>query len=279
MFAFVSISILLIGIYGQSNNPNSEQQDAFFQQYETQVAQVLEQASHGIKYYTDHVSRVEHEVPTLSEVLSLDKCHEVYDANTIYLRGARNTARQYNFTRDHLPDKKLPYVLNTQQGGQGKYTEAYQIKLQQLRDAANSAQKLYRAKRDVVMKATTEATSKLKEESSEHAKEIAGAGIAVGGVAVTGGVITFEPLVTEAIGIADHVETIEASAITAKTALDSVLENPVSQTIIGDFTQLRTSIDYLGLDLTPATNRLEELIGYYSNIPEAEKPEALQIIE
>lgn len=129
------------------------------------------------------------------------------------------------------------------------------------------------------MKAKTEATSKLKEESSEHAKEIAGAGIAVGGVVVIGGVITFEPCVAEAIGIADHVETIEASAITAKTALDSVLEKPVSQTIIGDLTQLRTSIDHLGLDVTPATNRLEELIGYYSNIPEAEKPEALQIIE
>lgn len=124
MFAFVSISILLIGIYGQSNNPNSEQQDAFFQQCEAQVAQVLEQASHGIKCYTDDVSRVEHEIPTLSEVFSLDKCHEVYAANTIYLRGARNTARQYNFTRDHLLDKKLLYVLNTQQGGQDKYTEA-----------------------------------------------------------------------------------------------------------------------------------------------------------
>ncbi|KID95457.1 Heat-labile enterotoxin, A chain, partial [Metarhizium majus ARSEF 297] len=179
MFAFVAISILLIGIYGQSNNPNSEQQDALFQQYETLVAQVLEQASHGIKCYTDYVPRVEHESPTLSEVFSLDKCHEAHDAHIIYLRDARNTARQHNFTRDQLLDKKLPYVFNTQQGGQDEYTEAYQVKLQQLRDAANSAQKVYRAKRDVVMKATTKAANKLKEESSEHAKEIAGAGIAM----------------------------------------------------------------------------------------------------
>ncbi|KHO10876.1 hypothetical protein MAA_11557 [Metarhizium robertsii ARSEF 23] len=204
MFAFVAISILLIGIYGQSNNPNSEQQDALFQQYETQVAQVLEQASHGVKCYTDYVPRVEHESPTLSEVFSLDKCHEAHDAHTIYLRDARNTARQHNFTRDQLLDKKLPYVFNTQQGGQDEYTEAYQIKLQQLRDAANSAQKVYKAKRDVVMEATTEAASKLKEESSEHAKEIAGAGIAVGGVAVTGGVITFGPFLAKATEVADH---------------------------------------------------------------------------
>ncbi|KJK74733.1 hypothetical protein H634G_10045 [Metarhizium anisopliae BRIP 53293] len=279
MFAFVAISILLIGIYGQSNNPNSEQQDALFQQYETQVAQVLEQASHGVKCYTDYVPRVEHESPTLSEVFSLDKCHEAHDAHTIYLRDARNTARQHNFTRDQLLDKKLPYVFNTQQGGQDEYTEAYQIKLQQLRDAANSAQKVYRAKRDVVMEATTEAASKLKEESSEHAKEIAGAGIAVGGVAVTRGVITFGPFLAKATEVADHVEKIEASATTAHSALTPVLNNPVSQITIGDLAQLRTSIENLRSGVLEANNRLQELTDHYFNVPEAEKPEALQITE